>query len=236
MKTKPVRPEYRALGQRIRARMEARALDQSAVARALGIEPQSVQQWIAGQTAPRGYRIKALARLLEIEPWELLGGPDEQRFNVTRLAARPALGPLDPSKPAPRAQVPLVPRIAWVRAGPFEDIENAHDPASAEDWDLPSEPMSRAAYSLRVEGDSMEPEFPNGCIIFVEPRTQATHGDYVVVKLDESHQATFKQLVIDGPRRYLKPVNPRYPIIPLERGASVCGVVREMRKLYGPRR
>lgn len=233
MKTKPVRPEYRALGQRIKARMDSRGLDQTAVARALGIEPQSVQQWVAGQTAPRGYRIKALARLLEVEPWELLGGQDEERFNVSPPLHSGAPGP---GTVAPRAQVRLVPRIAWVRAGPFDDIENAHDPATAEHWDLPSEPMSQAAYSLRVEGDSMEPEFPNGCIIYVEPRAQAANGDYVVVKLDETDQATFKQLVIDGPRRYLKPVNPRYPIIPLDRQASVCGVVREMRKLYGGRR
>lgn len=234
MKTKPVRPEYRTLGQRIRARMDARGLDQSAVARALGIEPQSVQQWIAGQTAPRGYRIKDLAALLGIEPWELLGGPDDARDNVSGRAG-PRV-PLGPATPMPRAHARLVPRIAWVRAGPFDDIENAHDPAAAEQWDLPSLSMSRGAYSLRVEGDSMEPEFPNGCIIFVEPQAHAEHGDYVVVKLDDTDQATFKQLVVDGPRRYLRPVNPRYPIIPIDRSATVCGVVREMRKLYGRRR
>ena len=52
---------------------------------------------------------------------------------------------------------------------------------------------------------------------------------------DDTNQATFKQLVIDGPRRYLKPLNPRYPVIPIEREARICGVVREMRKAY-PRR
>ena len=54
----------------------------------------------------------------------------------------------------------------------------------------------------------------------------------MVVALDDTNQATFKQLVIDGARRYLKPLNPRYPIIPVERDARICGVVREMRKAY----
>jgi SOS-response transcriptional repressor LexA len=92
--------------------------------------------------------------------------------------------------------------------------------------------MSAEAFSLRVEGDSMEPEFPHGCIIFVEPRSEALNGDFVVVTLDDSRRATFKELVIDGPSRYLKPLNPRYPILPLTVEARVCGVVREMRKAY----
>jgi SOS-response transcriptional repressor LexA len=227
MTTKRIRTEYRAIGQRIKARMETLSLDQSAVARSLGIEPQSVQQWLTGQTTPRGYRIRALAQLLEIQPWELLGGPDEQKFNARPLAEVPDVA--GRGRPAVR----MVPRLAWVSAGPFEHIEKTDEFAHTQDWDLPSRPMSPAAYSLRVDGDSMEPEFPNGCIIFVESRARAAHGDYVVVKLDESDQATFKQLVCDGPRRYLKPVNPRYPIIPIEQSATICGVVREMRKMYG---
>ncbi|HKZ74356.1 MAG TPA: LexA family transcriptional regulator [Steroidobacteraceae bacterium] len=223
-KTKPVRPEYLAIAGRIRSLMDAKGLDQSAVARRLGIEPQSVQQWISGQTMPRGYRIKALAVLLGTAPWELLGGPDEARFNVSA-------GTLDAA-----SNTRKVPRIAWVSAGAFRDIESPCDAAIIEDWDIPTELMSSRAYTLRVEGDSMEPEFPDGCIIFVEPDAQAANGDYVVVKLDDKDQATFKQLVVDGPRRYLKPVNPRYPVIPVERDASICGVVREMRKLYPKRR
>jgi SOS-response transcriptional repressor LexA len=92
--------------------------------------------------------------------------------------------------------------------------------------------MGPQAFSLRVEGDSMEPEFPQGCVIFVEPETQALNGDYVVVTLDGTNQATFKQLVLDGARRYLKPLNTRYPVIPIDREARICGVVREMRKAY----
>jgi SOS-response transcriptional repressor LexA len=92
--------------------------------------------------------------------------------------------------------------------------------------------MTPGAFSLRVEGDSMEPEFPRGCIIFVEPECNAQNGDYVIVCLDGTNQATFKQLVIDGGHRYLKPLNPRYPIIAAERDARICGAVREMRKAY----
>jgi SOS-response transcriptional repressor LexA len=199
--------------------MEARGLDQSAVARGLGIEPQSVQQWIRGQTNPRGYRIKALAALLDVEPWELLGTHEA-----------PAAG--EPSgRNRSGATVRRIPRVSWVSAGQFREVATGSR-EEAEEWDTPSEPMSSGSFSLRVEGDSMEPEFPSGCVIFVDPQTPPLNGDYVVVALDDSHQATFKQLVLDGAQRYLKPLNSRYPIIPIDRDARVCGVVREMRKAY----
>lgn len=214
-KTKPVRPQYLALGRRIKTLMDARRLDQSLIARRLGIEPQSVQQWIRGQTAPRGYRIEALAALLEVEPWQLLAAGEAQHAAAGSSAAE--------------ATIRRVPRLSWVSAGLFREMEAAD---ASSDWDTPSEPMSAEAFSLRVEGDSMEPEFPHGCIIFVEPRTEALNGDFVVVTLDDTHRATFKELVVDGPARYLKPLNPRYPILPLTPQARVCGVVREMRKAY----
>lgn len=214
-KTKPVRPEYLTVGRRIKACMDARHLDQSGIARELGIEPQSVQQWICGQTTPRGYRIKALAALLDVEPWELLGGAAPQGIPLRRAGE-------SVSGPQP------VPRLSWVSAGLFREVPTV----PTEEWDTPSEPLSGGAFSLRVEGDSMEPEFPNGCVIFVDPGTPALNGDYVVVTLDDTHLATFKQLVLDGSRRYLKPLNPRYPILPIDPPARVCGVVREMRKAY----
>ena len=219
-RTKPVRPEYLAIGRRIKAAMDERGLDQSTVARALGVEPQSVQQWISGRTSPRGYRIKALAALLDVEPWELLGIADDEARNGPAGSWRSASG------------VRRVPRLSWVSAGQFREVEAPSSLQEIEAWDIPSEPLGHGAFSLRVEGDSMEPEFPQGCIIFVEPQAQALNGDYVVVALDDTNQATFKQLVIDGARRYLKPLNPRYPIIPVERDARICGVVREMRKAY----
>ena len=217
-KTKPVRPEYQAVGRRIKACMEARGLDQSTVARALGVEPQSVQQWIQGQTNPRGYRITALAALLDVEPWELLG--------AGKSAGRPAAKSRDAGRFAP---VSRIPRMSWVSAGRFREINNSQ---VADDWDTPSEPMSAQAFSLLVEGDSMEPEFPSGCVIFVEPQMEPLSGDYVIVSLDAAHQATLKQLVLDGTQRYLKALNPRYSSIPIDTDAHVYGVVCEMRKAF----
>jgi len=63
-------------------------------------------------------------------------------------------------------------------------------------------------YALRVLGDSMEPEFPDGCVVIVDPGHTPRDGSYVVVEY--AGDVFFRQLVFDGERRFLKPLNPKY--------------------------
>lgn len=90
--------------------------------------------------------------------------------------------------------------------------------------------VSPQAFALRVEGDSMETasgvSFCNGATIVVDPELQAKNGAYVLAKQNISSQLVFKQLIIDGNRRFLKPLNPRYPITEITPHAIICGVVR----------
>ena len=122
----------------------------------------------------------------------------------------------------------FVPLISWVAAGLWSEMENHLQPGNHEELVPVSCRVSRDAYALRVQGDSMEPVFPNGSYIIVDPALEARHGSYVVMRLDHAEQATFKQLVIDGSERYLKPLNPRYPLMPIQQSVTVCGVVRQM--------
>jgi SOS-response transcriptional repressor LexA len=48
---------------------------------------------------------------------------------------------------------------------------------------------------------------------------------HLIVRLEDSKQATFKQLVVEGGVRYLKPLPPRYPIMKVGRKASFYCVV-----------
>jgi SOS-response transcriptional repressor LexA len=68
----------------------------------------------------------------------------------------------------------------------------------------------------------------------VDPEIQAKNGDYVVVRFEHTDEATFKRLVVDGPMKLLKPLNPAYPTIQVTDDARLCGVVVEsnMRKRY----
>ena len=80
-------------------------------------------------------------------------------------------------------------------------------------------------YALQVTGDSMAPEFWDGCIIIVEPGGAVRHGSFVVV--DCAGDILFRQLQIAGERRLLKPLNADYPVLELAGNYSICGVVTQ---------
>lgn len=129
--------------------------------------------------------------------------------------------------PPIRGKVPL---ISWVQAGKWREAIDLYAPDDAENWIETTVPIKEHTFALRVDGDSMEPEFPAGVLIVVEPDLDPQPGDYVIAK--NGDEATFKQLVKDGPDWYLKPINERYPIKPLESPCKIIGVVREQARRY----
>ena len=63
-------------------------------------------------------------------------------------------------------------------------------------------------YALRVLGNRMEPELPAGCVVIVDPGDVAKRGSFVIVEYPGD--VFFRQLVVDGERRFLGPPNPKY--------------------------
>ena len=121
----------------------------------------------------------------------------------------------------------LCPLISWVQAGEWTEASRSYVPEyEAELLPCPVR-CSHRTFVLHVCGISMEPRFHDGDLIFVDPEVAAVHGKYVVVRLDGSHETTFKQLVIEGERQYLRALNPDWPeqIIEINVAATICGVV-----------
>lgn len=92
-------------------------------------------------------------------------------------------------------------------------------------------------YALRVLGDSMEPEFPEGCIVIVDPGHAPRDGSWVIVEF--AGDVFFRQMIFDGERRLLKPLNPKYGAFELTPPYTVRGCVvqqagrrRSQRKHY----
>jgi SOS-response transcriptional repressor LexA len=201
------------LGQRLKWAREAAGISQRALARRSGTSQQLISK-LENALVESTTEVFRLAAALHVDPRWLAGGE-----GVARNSDGEAEGP---------AIWTYVPLISWVAAGSWREAIDPYPPG-AEDKRVPAtRKVSADAYALRVQGDSMEPSFPDGSTIIVDPAVEPHHGSFVVVRLDEAAQATFKQLVIDGGTHYLKPLNPRYPIMEVKQGATVCGVVRQM--------
>lgn len=126
------------------------------------------------------------------------------------------------------SQVPL---LSWQEALTWLDSTNPAGKKSFQ-YIVSHIPMGAQAFALRTDSDSMEApsgiSFPNHCLIIVDPDERVTNGSYVLARQNTSSQMVFKQFIIDGNRRYLKPLNPRYPITEITPQAIICGVVRLM--------
>lgn len=124
------------------------------------------------------------------------------------------------------------PLISWVAAGSWSDItELPLDDATF--YPCPVS-CSERTFVLRVQGVSMEPTFRDGDLIFIDPAAEARHGSYVVARLEDDNEATFKQLIIETGQKYLKPVNPHWPeqITPINGNCTVVGPVVFSGRIY----
>lgn len=204
----------------IRDAMVRKGISENELERRTGVLQSTINRILSGRSKnPRIGTLRPILEFLEIElpPFTY---PHQHLLRENTPDANVEPGP---------AIVGKIPLISWVQAGAFVEV---HDPYHVGEFEKEVETtkrMSSTSFALRVQGDSMQaPEglsIPEGFIIHVDPERAWTNGDLVVAKLHDEQAATFKKLVIDGDRMYLKPLNPRYPIIECTGEVHIVGVV-----------
>ncbi len=205
------------LGDHIRRKRKERGLTQKELAAHFGITDVSVSEWERNLTRPDQARLSDLARILKTTVEELLGGrPKATASNV---------------EPGPEIKG-VVPLVSWVQAGQWAEIYKNFDVLDAQEWIPCPSAHSERTFCLRVRGLSMyNPDgplsFSDGDIVFVDPLRAADHRSCVIVGLDDEREATFKQLVIEGNRKLLRPLNPNWPEkwIDVNGSATIVGTV-----------
>ena len=80
-------------------------------------------------------------------------------------------------------------------------------------------------YALQVLGPDMEPEFPDQCIVVIDPTDQCGDGAYVFIEVEDVRW--FRQYREDAAgNRWLVAENPLYPDIELNgRPYKILGVI-----------
>lgn len=188
------------MGQRIERLLgDKNGGNQSELARFVGVSPQAVQQWIAGETSPRGKNLERAADFLNVSPAELRFGQQP-----TKNVAPAAVG---------TRQIPL---INCVQAGMWTEIADNYEPGDSADWLLTDLELSTSAFALEIKGESMLPDFRPGDRVIIDPEIAPNPGDFVVAK-NGSNEATFKKYRPRGVNERgdqvieLVPINPDFP-------------------------
>lgn len=129
-----------------------------------------------------------------------------------------------PSKP--RGTYPL---ISWVSAGSWCEAVEPYTLKEIDEWYDSDAHIEGHAFWLKVQGDSMTSpvgmSIPEGMYVLVDTGKEAKNGSLVIAKLTDANEATFKKLVIDGGSKFLKPLNPQYPLTPINGNCKIVGVV-----------
>lgn len=121
------------------------------------------------------------------------------------------------------------PVISWVSAGSWAEAVEPYPVGISDRYELSEYNSKGPAFWLEVKGDSMTSpvgtSIAQGSLILVDTEVEAAPGKLVVAKLPDSNEATFKKLVSDGGRLYLKPLNPAYRTEVFDENCRIVGVV-----------
>jgi phage repressor protein C with HTH and peptisase S24 domain len=167
------------IGGRCAAKREEMGLSQAGLARRIGVKPQSIQQLEAGQVEHPHYLLE-LARALGERPEWLLYGE--------------AAGPPGGRTPGPRPPGARDLPVLGSAVGGDDVIGDLNGPANEFVARPPVLAAVDNAFALYVTGESMEPRYFAGEIIYVNPNRPVTPGCFVVVELAD-HRGFVKRLV-----------------------------------------
>lgn len=241
MKKRTLSPELAAECERLkniyRSSSRSRGVTQSAMADALNISQAAVSHYLNGQN-PLNTRVAAVfSQMLEV-PVRAFSPRLADQIEETVKAAQ--IGEMA-SKESPNicltAQPAMsykYPVISWVAAGSWAEAIEPFPPGFGDRYELSDYRAHGPAFWLQVKGDSMTSpsglSIPEGMLILVDTEADAQSGKLVIAKLTESNEATFKKLVEDSGRKFLKPLNPAYPMVAINGNCKIVGVV--VRAMY----
>lgn len=202
------------IGQRIKRLRKDRKTSQVKLGAEIGVSDVAVGYWEKDLNEPKGESLVKLAKIFNVSESYLLYGQDVSN-----------------TEPVYSSTLKGIPLLSWVQAGMFTESEQQKLLSDVDTWIDSSVRGSASTFALKVRGDSMfnpngMPSIPEGAIIIVDPDIQPDHGKIVVARLDGTNDITVKKLVIDGPQKYLVPLNPRYDNIPINGNCVIIGVVR----------
>lgn len=194
-----------SLANRVKSRRLELGLTQNEAAEAAGIRQQTWQAIEDGSTLkPRN--IVGIAKALRVEPAWLIDG-----------------GSMVPISDVNTKRVPL---ISYVQAGnlahgkPIDSMEDVFE------YILTDAHLSGRAFAMKLQGDSMEPEFKDGDVIIVDPEVEPHPGEFVVAA-NGDFDATFKKYrplmsrSQENPEFELIPLNSDYPVISCRDGKVI---------------
>jgi repressor LexA len=203
------------VGDRIRALREERGWTQGELAVLLKFHHSTISDYERGKIEPPLRILERLAVLFNVTLSDLLELPRNiQPANEEAMIALPVYGPVQAGRPGFLAEVP-------------EEGTRLIDASRVRGGDY---------RFLRVAGDSMEPQIPDGALVLMRLQPEVEHDEIAVVVVNDEAEATVKRVRYSPDRRtiILQPDNHKHSSLFLPtRDVRIIGRVEEVH--YRPR-
>lgn len=199
-----------------KARMKEIGMTQERLAELVGKTQGGIGHWLNGRREPSIDDITAIMRALGIPEMSISakGGVALSGDNFTYA------GPYTASK--------KFPVLSSVQAGAWAEAVEVYTLADVDLWLESDAHIQGEAFWLWVEGDSMTApvglSIPEGTYVLFDTGREPVNGSLVIAKMLDSNDVTFKKLVWDGGMKYLKGLNPAWPLTPINGNCKIIGV------------
>ncbi len=224
-------------GNRLRWCLRGTGKTPSEFAQIMGVSNQTMNNWF-GRGVP-GRKILPVAKFLDVRPEWLQTGEgsplDEGQLAVIKKYREASPEQLAAWAKEAREKHPKAaqnafayPEMSWDQAAGYNDPESLDGDESVK-WHSSDAWAGYRGFWIKVQGSSMSSAaditFPPGSLILVDPEGKPEPGHFVVARLKDGNEITFKQLVRDAGDLYLKPLNPAFPMKPLNGTWEIIGTV-----------
>ncbi len=193
------------------------------LAREIDVPQQTLQRIVAGLSpSPHRKTLVPLAEYFKVSVDQLTG-------------KKPLPEDLATAVISPTQTLSSMQQIPLLDCSDVECFLQDHNPALIKEHLAADASVSSDAFALTMMDSSMEPYVPQGAILILDPRRAPKDRGFVLAKFDGGQALEFRQLLIDGEHRYLKPMNPdlsAFPMRLLREEDKIFGVLLELRHRY----
>lgn len=230
-KKKDITPTQAEDAKRLKAIYEAKkkvlGVTQQSIADELDITQGAVGHYLNGRNPLNLPVASVFARLLKVSVEEFSPALAKEISEMGLASVN------EPSVPYVTGYTPgkRYPVISSVQAGSWCEALEPYSIKDVDQWLESDAHIQGDAFWLRVEGDSMTApvglSIPQGTFVLFDTGREPINGSLVIAKLSDSNEATFKKLIIDGGQKYLKGLNPQWPLVPINGNCKIIGVAIE---------
>ena len=199
--------------------LDKTGLTESALGRKIGVPRATINRLTTGRTSdPKISTLKAIAEYFNVTVDQLLG--KQPVFIDT------------PRTSSSTDDAGYIPIIDWSNVNSWKkSLENITSDNHSH-WISADPTIDNGKFALKIQGESMSPQFQENTILVIDPLRKPKNRDFVLVSLAKNDDVLFRQLLIDGSYRVLKSINPIFPTIQLEECDKIIGVLIQTRNNF----